>query len=236
MDGLEHTNIQKQVLDVTSAEQIEDVVTTIIAAEGRIDVLVNNAGQAIAGPLLDQTMDEIRRAFEINTVAALALCKAVIPHMARRSKGVVINVSSVMGEIPTPWMGMYAATKAALHSITETLWMECKAFNVDVMLVVPGQVKSKIAVNGHASFNMPENSLYHKYMKNILHRIAYSQLSGSIPADEFSRAVVAASLSGSPPRYMTLGGAATIFQILLWLPRTWVLGYFWRRFTAGVKS
>ncbi|TCD66482.1 hypothetical protein EIP91_001307 [Steccherinum ochraceum] len=216
-------------------EDIEEVVATIVAKEARIDILVNNAAVAYAGPLLDLTIDQIRSAFEINTISAMVLCKAVIPSMARRSKGLVVNMSSVMGEIPTPWMGMYAASKAALHSFTETLWMECKAFNVDVMLVVPGQVKSRIAVNGHAIYTMPETSLYKKYMRNILHRIAYSQLRGSIPNEELAREVVNASLSPNPPRYMTLGGASTIFRILVWLPRTWVLGYFWRRFTAGVR-
>ena len=136
---------------------------------------------------------------------------------------------------PTPWMGMYAAAKAALHTITDVLYMECKAFNVDVMLVVPGQIKSNIAVNGHNVYQMPDNSLYHKYMKNILHRIAYSQLRGSIPSDEFARVVVGATLQPVPPRYMSLGGTTTIIRILTWLPRTWVLGYFWRRFTAGVS-
>lgn len=133
-------------------------------------------------------------------------------------------------------MGLYAATKAALHSITESLWMECKAFNVKVMLIAPGQIKSNIAANGHNAYHMPDNSLYQKYMKNILHRIAYSQLAGSIPAEQFAKEVASASLRPEgPPRYMAIGGATTILSILAWLPRTWVLGYFWRRFTVGVR-
>ncbi|THH33111.1 hypothetical protein EUX98_g1054 [Antrodiella citrinella] len=214
MDGLDESNIHKLVLDVTNEKQIAEVVSTIVEAEGRIDVLVNNAGMSCPGPLLDLTLEQARRIFETNTFAVLTLSRAVVPHMARRHKGVVVNVSSVMGEVPTPWMGMYAATKAALHSITETLWMECKALNVDVMLLVPGQVTSNIAVNGIAAFDMPENSLYRRYFKNILERVAYSQSAGAIPADEFSRAVVSASLSTSPPR-------------------TWVLGMFWRRWTKA---
>lgn len=133
-------------------------------------------------------------------------------------------------------MGMYAATKAALHSISEVLWMECKALNVDVVLVVPGQVKSNIAANGTAIFQMPDNSLYHKYLKNILDRVAQSQAAGAISAEEFSKTVVAASLSTHPPRYLTLGGTSRTFQFLLWLPRTWVLNFLWKRFTSGVKS
>lgn len=133
-------------------------------------------------------------------------------------------------------MGIYAATKAALHSITDTLWMECKAINVNVMLIVPGQVKSSFAFNGHAVYNMPDNSMYHKYMKNILHRIAYSQLSGSIPAETFAKEMVAVTLQPHPPRYLTLGGASNLFKLFVWLPRTWVLGYFWRRFAAGVRT
>lgn len=131
---------------------------------------------------------------------------------------------------------MYAATKAAVHSISESLWMECKAFNVDVMLIVPGKVKSNIAANGQAIYNMPDNGLYHKYLKNVLDRITASQVGGSMPTEEFSTTVAAASLSTSPPRYMTMGGSSTIFQILLWLPRTWVLRLFWRQWTAVAKS
>lgn len=118
MEGLEHPNVKKLVMDVTNADHIEDVVSDVITIEGRIDILINNAGVACAGerpelllsrtqfadlcnagPILDVTLDQVRKTFETNTFGALALSKAVIPHMARRSKGLVVNISSVMGEM-----------------------------------------------------------------------------------------------------------------------------------------
>lgn len=117
MEGLEHPNITRLVLDVTNAEHIEDVVSTVITTEGKIDILINNAGATLPGtthphygrclltmhlyigPLMDMTVDQARRAFETNTIAPFALCRAVVPHMARRTRGVVVNISSVMGEM-----------------------------------------------------------------------------------------------------------------------------------------
>ena len=119
MEGLEHPNIKKLTLDVTNAEHIEDAVSTVVAAEGKIDILFNNAGAVcagtfnalplltahilnadhLAGPMLDITLEQVRDTFETNTFAALAMCRAVIPHMARRQKGLVVNVGSVMGDM-----------------------------------------------------------------------------------------------------------------------------------------
>jgi len=231
MDGFSHLGIQRLELDVTKTEGIRSVIQTIVQGEGRIDILVNNAGALCAGALLDVPLTEMRSAFEVNTFGALYMAQAVIPHMAARKQGTVVNIGSVVGHIPTPWNGVYAAAKAALHSLTEVLWMECKPLKVNIMLVAPGSVRSNIANNQQRRFNMPETSLYKAFLENIMERISTSQDLGTIPAEEFAKKVVTVAMLPNPPRYLTLGGTSFLFRILQWLPRFWVLTIMWRRFS-----
>lgn len=138
---------------------------------------------------------------------------------------------------PTPWGGIYASTKAALHSLTDTLCMECTPLNISVLLVATGGVRSNLSVNHAASFpGLPENSLYKTYLPDMLRRIYASQSSDAMPSDEYARRVVAKSLQKTPPRYMILGGKSLLYRILLWIPRTITLWLFWRAFSRGERS
>lgn len=126
---------------------------------------------------------------------------------------------------------MYSCSKSALHSLTEGLFMECKPFNINVMLLAPGSVKSNIAASGTEAFRLPENSLYRGYLDQIVRRINSSQGPNSMPTADFARVVVKNALAKNPPRYLTLGGNSTMFSIFQWLPRTWVLNLLWKRFS-----
>ena len=109
--------------------------------------------------------------------------------------------------------------------------MECKALDIDVMLVAPGAVKSNLADNQNSSFSIPEDSLFKSYLQSMIHRLYLSQEpSSSMPADKFSKQVVSAALAACPPRYLTLGGKSFLFMLALWLPRTLLLTYIWKRF------
>ncbi|KAH9855734.1 oxidoreductase [Lenzites betulinus] len=231
MDGLRET-IEKLVLDVTSEENVKKVVEAVIEKEGRIDVLVNNAGVLCTGPIIDIPLDETRRAYEANVFAVISLCKAVIPHMAARKSGTIVNISSVMALMPTAWAGIYASTKAALHSLTQALYMECFPLNISVVLVTTGSVRSNIATNRFATFGgLPEGSLYTRYLPSILERISVSQGRDSLPTDQYARRVVRASLQKKPPREMMLGGKTTLYKFIMWLPRGLALWFMWRRFS-----
>ncbi|KAJ3728120.1 oxidoreductase [Lentinula guzmanii] len=243
MEGLNHPRIEKLPLDVTSDEDIKRIVDHIVGKEGKIDIVVNNAGTGAAGnasivfvfatcsALLDQNMDTIRQAFDINTFSILRVCRSVLPIMARRKKGLFVNIGSVVGDTPVPWNGLYSATKAATHMISEVLSMECRPFNISVMNVVPGSVRSNIAKNMTKNFELPENSLYSAFVPNIIKRINASQSEHSMPTAEFAKAVVSKALSKNPPLRFTAGGNSTIFAIFRWLPRTFVFGYLWRMYS-----
>ncbi|KAF9076052.1 oxidoreductase [Rhodocollybia butyracea] len=228
MESITHPRIEKLALDVTSDADVNRVVDHIIAKEGKIDIVVNNAGTGAAGPLLDQTMDTVQQVFDTNTYAILRVCKAVLPSMARRKTGVFVNVGSVVGDTPVPWNGLYSATKAATHMISEVLSMECRPFNISVMNVVPGSVRSNISTNMTQNFTLPENSLYLDFLPNIIKRINASQTGNSMPTETFAKLVVSRALSKRPPLRFTAGGNSMIFSFFRWLPRALVLGYLWR--------
>ncbi|KAH7870829.1 oxidoreductase [Lentinula edodes] len=228
MAGFSHSRIEKLPLDVTSDEDVKRVVEHIVGKEGKIDIVVNNAGTGAAGALLDQDMDTVRQAFDINTFAILRVCRSVLPIMAGRKQGLFVNVGSVVGDTPVPWNGLYSATKAATHMISEVLSMECRPFNISVMNVVPGSVRSNIANNMTQKFVLPENSLYSAFIPNIMKRINASQTEHSMPAAKFAKAVVSKALSRKPPLRFTAGGNSTIFAIFRWLPRVFVFRYLWR--------
>lgn len=128
----------------------------------------------------------MRDTFETNVLSPLHIICAVIPHMAAHHCGLIVNVGSVVGERPTPWVGPYAASKATLHSFTETLKMECAPFGIQVSLIIPGSVASNIAAKGTALFSPQEGSLYvPKYLPAILKRVSVSQ-SGAMATDVFA--------------------------------------------------
>ncbi|KAI9068708.1 NAD-P-binding protein [Trametes sanguinea] len=232
MEGFTSPNIHTLTLDVTKDESVQSVIETVIEREGQIDVLVNNAGLGHTGPIIDTDMEEIVRVFETNVFSVIRMAKAVIPHMAARKSGTIVNVGSIFGEIPVPWGGLYSSSKAALHTLSDTLYMECKPFNINVVLLVPGGVRSNIVNNqsGPERLKFPENSLYADYVDSILTKLTASQRGNPTPADVFSKQVVGAVLKPNPPRYLTLARMSGVFWLFTWLPRTWILNYFWRIF------
>jgi len=228
IQGFKENTVTTAALDVTSDDDVQRVVRNILEIEGRIDVVVNNAGTLGAGPLIDNPMDRVVQNFDTNVFASLRIAKAVIPAMAKRKSGLIINVGSIAGETPTPWNGLYSAAKAALHTLTEVLYMECKPFNIDVMLVLPGSVKSNISKNQASIFTFSRDSLYTRYLDNVIARIHASQGNNALPADKFAEQVVAKALGRDPPLYFRLGGNVWLFSTFKWLPRTWVLWLMWK--------
>ncbi|EMD42280.1 hypothetical protein CERSUDRAFT_110808 [Gelatoporia subvermispora B] len=228
MDGFKHGNIERLQMDVTVDEDVSDAVQRIIKNEGRIDIVVNNAGVMCHGPLIDIGMDQIHSAFETNTLSMIRVSRAVLPHMATRRSGTIVNISSVIGETHTPFSGIYAATKSSLKTLSEVLYMECLPFNVKVVYVAPGAVKSNVVANQMRVLDLPSDSIYLPWREKILRRIELSQGAASMPTEIFADKVVRAVLKEKPPRYMTLGGHARWFSFLKRWPRGYLLRYLWR--------
>lgn len=128
MQGFQRDTIRTMASDVTKDEDITIVMQKILEEQGKMDIVVNNAGALAIGPVAEVTIEQIRNAFELNTFAALRVTNAIVPSMIKRREGLIINIGSIAGIVTTPWNTLYCAAKAASHSITEGLSMELKPF------------------------------------------------------------------------------------------------------------
>ena len=154
-------------LDLNNVETISKAVTDVIALEGRLDVLVNNAGMGITGPIEETPTSEMRKAFDTNLFGAIDVMKAVLPQMRIQNSGLIINVTSIAGYMGLPYRGMYSASKGALEIVTEAIRMEVKSFGIEVTNVAPGDFATNIA-SGRYHTPVFENSPYKKvYQENI---------------------------------------------------------------------
>ncbi|KAG7452387.1 oxidoreductase [Guyanagaster necrorhizus] len=232
MQGFKDPNgIEILALDVTSDEDVQRVIQHISDTEGRVDIVVNNAATPAIGPLIDQSMEIIKRTYNTNTFSVIRMCKTVIPIMAKRHSGLIVNIGSIVGEIPTPWHGAYSSSKAAVQNISEVLSMECRPLGINVMHVAPGSVTSNFSRNQEKWFSLPENTLYATFLPNIMERMYASQTKSSMSNEEFAKHIVDKALAKPPPSYISVGGNALLFWVFKWLPRAWVLGLLWRLYS-----
>ncbi|KZV94130.1 oxidoreductase [Exidia glandulosa HHB12029] len=228
LEGFKHKGICRLELDVTSDESCASAVEHIIETEGRIDVLVSNAGMLCIGALADIPIEQAQKTFDTNVFGTLRLARGVIPHMAKRRSGLIITIGSVAGEVTTPWNGIYCASKAALHAIAETISMECAPLGIQAMNVITASVQSNLATNHVQLFRMPENSLWKAYADRIVDRLHLSQGRRSMPSKEFARLVVDKATKTTVPVHMRVGGGIAFFSLLNWLPRWLTLTIIWR--------
>jgi len=130
--------LQMITMDVTSESSIQRGIDSIYAAEGRIDVVFNNAGWGIAGAVEDTSLAEAQAQFEVNFFGMLRVCRAVLPLFRQQRSGYIVNVSSIGGLIGMPFQALYSASKFAVEGLTESLRMEVKPYGIHVVLIEPG--------------------------------------------------------------------------------------------------
>jgi len=143
LEELERYGIHAITLDVTQDDSIVNCVKTIINAENRIDVLVNNAGYGSYGAVEDVKIEEAKYQFEVNIFGLARLTQEIIPHMRKQKSGKIINISSIGGRFGEPHGAWYHATKFALEGFSDSLRMELKQFGIDVVVVQPGAITSE---------------------------------------------------------------------------------------------
>jgi len=221
LEGLEVPGIVRERLDVSSGDDIRRVLARIAAEQGTLDVLVNNAGYGLMGPMLELNLEDVRRQFETNVLGALALAQQAARIMIPRRAGAIINMGSVSGLMTTPFSGAYCASKAALHTVSEALRLELAPFGLRVLTVQPGGVRSRFGDNATRTLRTAADSVYAALQDSIQKRAALSQ-ENAIPA-----AVLAAEildwLERSSARPVIRAGRLSrlIPFIQRWLPSTW---------------
>lgn len=142
IEELASEGVKALSMDVTDEASMEAAVQQIIDAEGRIDVLINNAGYGSYGAIEDVPIDEARRQFEVNLFGLARLTQLVLPHMRARGSGRILNISSMAGRITMPFGSWYHATKYALEAFSDALRMEVEEFGIDVVIIEPGGIKT----------------------------------------------------------------------------------------------
>ena len=135
-------------LDVRDDESVHTCVRAVLDQAGRLDALVNSAGYVLLGSLEETSIEEARELFETNFFGVLRMCRAVLPAMRQQGAGRIVNVSSVLGFLPAPYMGIYAATKHAIEGYSESLDHEVRQFGIRVSVIEPGFTRTRLDRNG----------------------------------------------------------------------------------------
>ena len=213
------TTLALEVTDASSIAYVKNEVSKM--TNGTLDILVNNAGRNYTVPALDAEMDEIRQTFDTNVFAVMAMCQAFSPLLIA-SEGTIVQIGSLAGVMPYVFGSVYNASKAALHSYSDTLRVELAPFGVKVVTVVTGGVKSNIA---RTHRTLPEGSVYLPIEEEYVARQTHSQ-ANSVPNEEYARRVVGHVLSGSGRDTIWEGGKSWLVYYASFLPR-WVFVSCW---------
>ncbi|XP_044483259.1 short-chain dehydrogenase RED1-like [Mangifera indica] len=219
-------------LDVVSDDSKKNCVANVIEKFGRIDILVNNAEVQCVGPLAELPWSAMEQTFNTNVLGAPRMIQAVVPHMAARKKGKIVNTGSISVAMPTPWAAVYGASKATILSLTDTLRLELRHFGIHVTVVAPGAIKSNIANSAVANCSTAEWNLYEPFEDIIKERAYLSQTPKSTPADVFARDTLAVLLKNNPPAWFTTGQFSTIMAIIYHMPN-WFKDFVARRIMKG---
>ncbi|OEK07265.1 oxidoreductase [Roseivirga misakiensis] len=158
LEGLAPKQVLALRMDVNDNSQIEEAVDKGMKRFGQIDVLINNAGYGTVGALEETPEDELRAQMETNFFGAIAVTKAILPHMRDQKSGAIVNMSSMGGQMSFGGFGPYSASKFALEGASEALAQEVAPFGIKVMIVEPGAFRTDFA--GSALKHMPEMDAY----------------------------------------------------------------------------
>lgn len=200
-------------LDVRNTDTIKKAVETVLAKEGRLDVLINNAGVGITGPLEEIPADEIRNNFETNLFGPIEVMKSVLPSMRTQKSGLIINVTSIAGYMGLPYRSVYSASKGALELITEALRMEVKSFGIQITNVAPGDFATNIA-SGRYHAPLVKGSAYEIPYGNTLNMMNDHVDSGSDP-NQMAQAVLTIIENPNPKIHYKVGAFMQKFSIVL---------------------
>jgi NAD(P)-dependent dehydrogenase (short-subunit alcohol dehydrogenase family) len=203
-------------LDVCDDASVEHCVGDVVARASKIDVLVNNAGRMVFGPVEEVPHDLARAAFEVNFWGVACMVNAVLPRMRERRSGLIINIGSIAGSVAIPLNGFYAATKHALVGYTEALRHEVAHLGIRVALVEPGDCASNLWINGPV---VPARLADYRSLRlRVLSKVE-AMLAASPPPAPVAEQILALMRNPSPALRNPVGAQArTIGRMRTWLP------------------
>ena len=205
------SGVEYLVLDVTSDESVKALVAQVLDQAGHIDLLVNNAGVGLIAGAEESSLEQAKSLFEVNLFGLIRVTKAVLPIMRRQRAGRIVNISSVMGLIPAPFMALYGASKHAVEGYSESLDHEVRGSGIRVVLVEPAYTRTSFEGNVYQAdqqldIYQPARSNAEAVMRDAMKAADSPELVAS--------AVVKASTAANPDRRYTAGKAARQISLL----------------------
>ncbi len=219
-------------LDLTDAASIVAAMDRIRADEGRIDLLVNNAGYGSYGAIEDVPMDEARRQVEVNLFGLARLCQLATPMMRAQKAGTIVNVSSIGGRFGEPFGGWYHTTKFAVEGFSDCLRLELRPFGIRVIVIEPGAIRTEwTAIALKSLLEASGESAYAPYARRHAGLFAKVDVADRFasPPDVVARGILRAVKARNPRARYAIGGGAKLFMTLVAvLPTRWLDALSWR--------
>ncbi len=200
-------------LDVRNTESIHNAVKKIIELSGAIDILINNAGVGITGPIEEIPSLEIKNNFETNFFGPIEVIKAVLPQMRAQRSGLIINITSIAGYMGLPYRGIYSASKGALELITESLSMEVKPFGINITNVAPGDYATNIAAGRYHSTLIKGSDYENSYSATL--KMMNDQVDSGNNPIEMAEAIFDIINAANPKIHYKVGSFIQKFSIVL---------------------
>jgi NAD(P)-dependent dehydrogenase (short-subunit alcohol dehydrogenase family) len=208
--ALHHPQISVSALDVTDADSIARAVEETLARYKKIDVLLNNAGYALFGPIEASDSGQIQQQFATNFFGLIKVTQQVIPAMRAAGEGLILNVSSIVGRLALPYAPSYVATKFAVEGLSESMRYELDPFHIRVKLIEPGSILTEF---GKGSMQVASSELYRVSMEKFLGVFTKSNARAASPEDVAKVIYRAANDGSNRLRYLAKPGP------LFWLNR-----------------
>lgn len=198
-------------LDLRDEATVEAAVRSLIDKEKRIDALVNNAGITLLGGIEETTIDQARDLFDTNVLGLLRVTKAVLPAMRAQRSGRIVNIGSIVGVIPAPFMGIYSTSKHAVEGFAESLDHEVRSFGIRVSVIEPGFTRTKLASN---SLTAGDRIADYGEIRSRFERALEEQFNRGAAPLEVAHAVLTALRATNPRHRYPVGRGAALLTLL----------------------
>lgn len=216
MKDLKSSGIKLIEMDVTNDASMVEGIQKIINTEQRIDVLVNNAGYGSYGALEDVPLSEAKYQFEVNVFGLARLTQLVLPYMRKQQSGKIINISSMGGKFGEPHGAWYHATKYAVEGLSDSLRMELKQFNIDVVIIEPGAIKTEWNTIAREKLMAVSGNTAYKELVAKHYKMLENADKGSLGSEPIviAKTIVKAIQSHKPKTRYAVGGGAKLILFM----------------------
>ncbi len=199
MADLKARDIKTLTMDVTDEHSSSEGVNKIITAEGRIDILINNAGFGSYGAIEDVSIEDARYQLEVNVFGAARLIKLVLPHMRAQHSGKILNISSIGGKLAMPFGGWYHASKFAIEALSDSLRNEVRPFGIDVIVIEPGGIQSEWSGIAHDSLiRVSGNTAYKEIAVPVAD--AFNNIESKVPGPLLISKLIYKAITATKPK------------------------------------